>query len=122
MCPKVIDTCPSSMRHHTAAAVPSRTPREVTICTHTFRRRVPLSMALLVLSHWPFSATELGAQAQRERAPSRLETTVDTTIKPGDDFFAYANGAWLNATAIPPGRDRWTVRDEINERTRLQIA
>jgi len=79
-------------------------------------------MASLVLSYWPFSAVELEAQAPRDRAVSKLESTVDTTIKPGDDFFGYANGAWLTATPIPAGRDRWTVRDEINERTRLQIA
>jgi predicted metalloendopeptidase len=79
-------------------------------------------MASLVLSYWPFSAAELGAQAQRDRVASKLERTVDTTIKPGDDFFTYANGAWLSATVIPAGRDRWSVRDEINERTRLQIA
>ena len=41
-----------------------------------------------------------------------LERTVDATIKPGDDFFAYANGAWLAATTIPPiladlRRGRW---------------
>ena len=89
---------------------------------NAFRRRLPLSMASLVLSYWPFSATELGAQAQRDRPASKLESTVDTMVKPGDDFFSYANGAWLRATVIPAGRNRWTVRDEINERTRLQIA
>ena len=78
-------------------------------------------MASLVLSYWPFSAAELGAQASRDRVASKLESTVDTTIKPGDDFFRYANGSWLGATVIPAGRDRWSVRDEINERTRLQI-
>jgi putative endopeptidase len=89
---------------------------------HAFRCRLPLSMASLALCYWPFSAAEIEAQAQRDRAASKLESTVDTTIKPGDDFFSYANGAWLSATVIPAGRDRWTVRDEINERTRLQIA
>ena len=29
-------------------------------------------------------------------------------IKPGDDFFAYANGDWLSAGEIPPGMNRWT--------------
>jgi predicted metalloendopeptidase len=61
------------------------------------------------------------AQSPRHVA-SRLERTVDARIKPGDDFFAYANGAWLAATVPPPGKDRWTVRDDINERTRKQIA
>ena len=51
-----------------------------------------------------------------------LERTVDATIKPGDDFFAYANGAWLAATTIPPGKDRWNARDEINARTRARLT
>ena len=79
-------------------------------------------MALLSLSCWPFSATELWAQAPRDRASPRLESTVDTSIKPGDDFFGYANGAWLKAAVIPAGRDRWSVRDEINALTRRQVA
>jgi putative endopeptidase len=89
---------------------------------HAFPRRMPLSIALLSLSLWPFSVTEARAQAQQGRAPSKLESTVDTSIKAGDDFFAYANGAWLKTTVIPAGRDRWAVRDEINELTRRQIA
>ena len=52
----------------------------------------------------------------------RLEQGVDTSVAPGDDFFAFANGAWLRSTAIPEGRDRWGVRNEIDERTRRQIA
>src|SRR5262249_40674658 len=56
-----------------------------------------------------------------DRVPFRLQSTVDTSIKPGDDFFAYANGAWLKTTVVPAGRDRWSVRDEINERTRRQV-
>jgi predicted metalloendopeptidase len=80
-------------------------------------------MALLSLLLSPFSAIEVGAQAPpSDRAPSRLEDTVDPSIAPGDDFFGYANGAWLEAAVIPAGRDRWTVRDDINERTRRQLA
>lgn len=90
--------------------------------SHAFPRRVPCSIAVLSLSVWPFSATELRAQAPQGRASSGLESTVDASIKPGDDFFGYANGAWLKAAVIPSGRDRWAVRDEINARTRAQIA
>ena len=42
--------------------------------------------------------------------------------EPGDDFFAYANGAWLEATAIPTGSARWNARNEISELTRRQIV
>ena len=45
---------------------------------------------------------------------------ADTGIQPGDDFNAYANAAWLEATRIPTGRPRWTARDEINELTQRQ--
>jgi putative endopeptidase len=46
---------------------------------------------------------------------------MDTKVKPGDDFFAYANGAWLKATQIPPDRASYgvfTMLDEVaNKRT-----
>ncbi|HET9708900.1 MAG TPA: M13 family metallopeptidase, partial [Gemmatimonadales bacterium] len=51
-----------------------------------------------------------------------VEQGVDTSIAPGDDFFAYANGVWLRTTAIPEGRERWGVRNEIDAQTRRQIA
>jgi putative endopeptidase len=34
-------------------------------------------------------------------AASPQETGVDTGIKPGDDFYAYANGDWLKMTQNP---------------------
>jgi predicted metalloendopeptidase len=51
-----------------------------------------------------------------------LEATVDPAISPGDDFFGYANGAWLRAAVIPAGKDRWSVRDDIDALTRKQLA
>jgi predicted metalloendopeptidase len=81
---------------------------------HAFLRRTPLILALVSLSFWP--------PAVRDRAAATLETTVDPGIRPGDDFFGYANGAWLKAAALPAGKDRWSVRDEINELTRRQVA
>ncbi len=32
---------------------------------------------------------------------------MDTTIKPGDNFFLYANGAWLKRTKIPASETGW---------------
>ena len=56
-------------------------------------------------------------------APSVLaEDGVDPRIEPGDDFFAYANGAWLHATKIPPGMGRWGARNEIAEKTAEQVG
>jgi predicted metalloendopeptidase len=62
------------------------------------------------------------AQAADDRTMPGLESGVDPNIQPGDDFFAWANADWLNATAIPAGRERWGARNEIEELTRRQIA
>jgi len=62
------------------------------------------------------------AQESGGQKPSRLESTVDTTIAPGDDFYAYANGAWLKATTIPADKERWGARDELQEQARRRIA
>lgn len=35
---------------------------------------------------------------------------VDKTTNPGDDFFRYANGLWLNRTSIPTDRPQQTLR------------
>ena len=51
-----------------------------------------------------------------------LERTVDASIAPGDDFFAYANGAWLKATPLPAGKDRWSARNAIDEVARQRVA
>jgi predicted metalloendopeptidase len=68
------------------------------------------------------SALTLRAQAATDKGASALERTVDATVRPGDDFFAYANGGWLKATQIPEGKQRWSARDEINDVTRQRIA
>ena len=48
--------------------------------------------------------------------------TSAQTVAPGDDFFAYANSAWLQSTTIPAGKDRWGARGEIDLATRSQVA
>ena len=32
---------------------------------------------------------------------------MDTKVAPGDDFFAYANGGWIEATQIPADRSSY---------------
>ncbi len=47
---------------------------------------------------------------------------VDSATKPGDDFFQYVNGAWLEATPIPPDRsstsDAAVLSEQADQRTR----
>ena len=42
---------------------------------------------------------------------------IERAVAPGDDFFRYANGAWLAATEIPPDRSSYGADDIVDERT-----
>src|SRR5262245_42447301 len=41
----------------------------------------------------------------------------DLNVKPGDDFFRYANGTWLANTQIPADRTRWGTFDILREKS-----
>ena len=45
---------------------------------------------------------------------------MDRSIRPGDNFFAYANGAWLKATKIPPDRSSYGVDARLSEEANLR--
>jgi putative endopeptidase len=40
---------------------------------------------------------------------------MDTAVKPGDDFDAYANGGWEKRAVIPPDRASWGAFAELRE-------
>lgn len=40
---------------------------------------------------------------------------MDPSVKPGDDFFAYADGGWVKATAIPPDRSTFNTFAVLRE-------
>src|SRR5215469_6033668 len=42
---------------------------------------------------------------------------MDKAVKPGDDFFRYANGTWLDHHAIPPDKPAVSLRLEMTDRT-----
>ncbi len=44
---------------------------------------------------------------------------MDRSVKPGDDFYQYANGAWIKRTEIPPDRGRYgffSILAELSEK------
>lgn len=40
---------------------------------------------------------------------------MDLTVKPGDNFYQYANGAWVKKTPIPASKTRWGSFDALAE-------
>ena len=48
-------------------------------------------------------------------------TGMDSSTKPGDDFFRYANGAWYDRTRIAPDRDSNGIDRVLNDVVELRI-
>ena len=56
-------------------------------------------------------------QSQPEpNSPPIDPKNMDTSVKPGDDFFHYASGDWIKRTEIPPEYSRWGAFNELIER------
>lgn len=80
-----------------------------------------ISAAILVL----FFAAVAGAQSD-ERPRRGLDFSgMDTTVRPGDGFYRYANGGWDKRTVIPPDRPAWgsggPVRMQVQTRLRALL-
>ncbi len=83
------------------------------------------SWAWLLLAAMGLGFHLRGVHAQTPAAAAAVaaaEDGVDISVKPGDDFFSYANGEWLSSTQIPPGKDRWGARNQIAERAAQQLT
>jgi putative endopeptidase len=46
---------------------------------------------------------------------------IDHSVAPGDDFFAYANGAWIKKTEIPADKASFGPGEILVEKTREQV-
>ena len=47
---------------------------------------------------------------------------MDLSVAPGDDFFRFANGGWVDRATFPAGRGRFSTFDEINQRVDAQLT
>jgi putative endopeptidase len=63
-----------------------------------------------------------GSPAAAPAAHSIDLAGIDRSVAPGDDFFAYANGAWIKSTEIPADRSSWGVSGILVELTARRTA
>jgi putative endopeptidase len=47
--------------------------------------------------------------------PDILAANLDSTVKPGDDFFDYANGGWIKRNPIPGEQSSWGIGNLVIE-------
>ena len=79
----------------------------------TSNRAFLLSIAVVLIA-----ATALSQNAGDSPATDPLVAHIDSTVKPGDDFFDFANGKWFKEHPIPPTEESnglWQlIQDTIN--------
>ena len=80
--------------------------------------------AALVLAALAIALTAAcGADIGAATAAHGLDVAgIDHTVAPGDDFFRYANGAWLKSAEIPPDRSTWGTGAQLTELTARRTA
>ena len=49
-------------------------------------------------------------------------SALDTTIQPADDFFLFANGAWIAKTEIPASESRWGSFNELEQANNKKLV
>jgi len=73
---------------------------------------IALGVPLLALLD---SCASPGASKQTQASTIDHFSGRNLAIKPGDDFFTYANGGWADATEIPADRSSYGVGTEVQE-------
>ncbi|MDE1190745.1 MAG: M13 family metallopeptidase [Arachidicoccus sp.] len=69
-----------------------------------------------------FAAVYAGCKSNQKVKTDILAADIDSTVRPQDDFFDYANGAWLKKNEIPGDETIWGIGNladsELYERKR----
>ncbi len=81
-------------------------------------KALPLNAALLVGAL--LGVALLGNLASAQSADHH--TLVDPSIRPADDFYAYANTSWLNATPLPDGASRIDTTSMLRAENARRVA
>src|SRR2546421_3881103 len=62
------------------------------------------------------AAPDKSAAAPIEKNPLPLDPkNMDTSVKPAEDFYLYANGGWIKRNPIPPEFSRWGSFNQLAE-------
>jgi putative endopeptidase len=74
----------------------------------------PRALRIALLAVLPiFTTTVMAAQSVTDE--------MDRSIKPGDDFYRYANGGWLRSVSIPAGQSSYDNRLMLTEKNKQRV-
>ena len=81
-----------------------------------------LSLAILLTIGIAGAGTAAAATPAPARGAFGLDLTAgDASVKPGDDFFLYANGHWVKTEPLPADLSRWDSFDILREKATADV-
>src|SRR5215475_12927542 len=80
-------------------------------------RATTLFFIFAILTSFTFVSVTMAAGP----VASNAANDIDRSTKPGDDFYRYANGAWLKTAAIPANASSFDTRAILTERTSQRV-
>ncbi|MCZ6771647.1 MAG: M13 family peptidase [Proteobacteria bacterium] len=85
--------------------------------------RIAAVAVLALISGCQETATDLPAASPAARIGSwGIDlTAIDASVRPGDAFFRYANGAWLDRYEIPPDKTRYGTFTALRDQAEAQV-
>ncbi len=82
-------------------------------------RNAPISLLAALALGSPFA---LIAQIAPPSTHGIAVANIDSSVKPGDDFYHYANGAFIKRTTLPPDRASLGVFNALADQSFKQVA
>jgi len=81
-----------------------------------------LICALIALPSIAAQAQNASKDTPKQETHGINPSNMDTSVKPGDDFNRYANGAWIKRTEIPPDRARVGVFTVLADLSNARVS
>ena len=87
---------------------------------------LPFHNRFLMKKYLLFAASALvlsGSCTQQQPIPAKpdlLASNIDSALRPGDDFFAWAEGSWIKKNPIPDIESSWGIGQLVNEELYLR--
>ncbi|MBL0046242.1 MAG: hypothetical protein IPP33_18165 [Flavobacteriales bacterium] len=66
-------------------------------------------LSILAVSFAACGSSSEPSRSEGIPPPDLLATYIDSTVKPGDDFFRWATGTWMKNNPIPASESSWSM-------------
>ena len=78
-----------------------------------------LSTGLLLISSYTFANSDISKPKEIKKYINK--SNMDLGVKPGNNFYKYANGNWVKNNPVPASKTRWGSFDELREESSKRL-